>query len=81
MLPRSALRDRQVFTADADNRLRIVAASPQLTQGEIALFNEGIAEGTRIVLAPPSPVIEGQLLDLHPDDGLMARLLPGNDAQ
>ncbi len=81
VLPRSALRDGQVFTADTDNRLRSVAASPQLTQGEIALFNEGIAEGTRIVLAPPSPVIEGQLLDMHPDDGLMARLLSEDDAQ
>ena len=81
LLPRSALRDGQVFTADADNRLRIVAATPRLTQGEIALFNEGIAEGTRVVLAPPSPVIEGQLLDLHPDDGLMAGLLLMDDAQ
>ena len=80
-LPLSALRDGQVFTADADNRLQVIAARPLLTQGEIALFSEGIAEGTRIVLAPPSPVIEGQLLDLHPDDGVIARLLSEADAQ
>lgn len=75
VLPRSAMRDGQVFVADEDDRLRLVAATPKLAQGDIAVFDAGIGEGTRVVLAPPSPVIAGQLLDPHPDTELMARLL------
>ena len=80
-VPRSAIRNGQIFVADADNRLRMIVAKPIIEQGEIAIFGSEIAEGTRVVLAPPSPVIEGQLLDLHPDEGLVARLLAGDAAQ
>ncbi len=75
VLPRSALRDGQVFVADADNRLRMIAATPILEQGEIAVFGDAIAEGTSVLLAPPNPVLAGQLLDPHPDTGVMMRLL------
>lgn len=75
ILPRSALRDGQVFVADADNRLRVLAASPQLVQGGIALFGDAIAEGSRIVVSLPNPVIDGALLDPHLDSELMNRLL------
>jgi multidrug efflux pump subunit AcrA (membrane-fusion protein) len=80
VLPRSALRDGMVFMADADNRLRSIPATPQLEQGEIAVFSDGVAEGSRIVLVPPVPVIVGQLLDPHPDEAVMTRLLT-KDAQ
>ncbi len=59
VLPRSALRDRQVFVADPDNRLRMIAATPILEQGEIAVFDDVIAEGTSVLLAPPNPVLAG----------------------
>ncbi|WP_022705118.1 efflux RND transporter periplasmic adaptor subunit [Pseudorhodobacter ferrugineus] len=80
VLPRSSLRDGMVFMADADNRLRGIPAAPQLEQGEIAVFSGGVAEGSRIVLVPPVPVIDGQLLDSHLDDAVMTRLL-AKDAQ
>ena len=75
VLPRSALRDGKIFVADADNRLRSVSASPLFEQGEIAVFTDAIAEGSRVVIAPPVPVIDGQLLDPHPDDAIMSRLM------
>ena len=75
VLPRSALRDGQVFIADPDNRLRIVPVKPLLVQGGIAMFDNEITEGSRVVLTPPIPVIEGALLDLHPDTELMRGLL------
>jgi multidrug efflux pump subunit AcrA (membrane-fusion protein) len=81
VVPRSALRDGQVFVADDDNRLRMIKADPLFEQGEIAVFSETITDGMRVVLAPPSPVIEGQLLDLHPDPTLVTRLLSGDAAQ
>jgi multidrug efflux pump subunit AcrA (membrane-fusion protein) len=81
VVPRSAVRDGYVFVADDDNRLRMIKANPLFEQGEIALFSDTITEGMRVVLAPPSPVIEGQLLDLHPDPTLVTRLLAGDAAQ
>lgn len=80
VLPRTALREGMVFVAGDDNRLHGLAAAPQLEQGEIAVFTGAIVEGSRIVLVPPVPVIEGQLLDPQLDNGVMTRLL-AEDAQ
>jgi hypothetical protein len=55
--------------------LRSVSASPLFEQGEIAVFTDAVAEGSRVVIAPPVPVIDGQLLDPHPDDAIMSRLM------
>jgi multidrug efflux pump subunit AcrA (membrane-fusion protein) len=81
VLPRSALHDGQVHIADADSRLRMLEARPQLVQGGIALFTDGIDAGSRVVLSTPSPVIEGLLLDLHPDNDLMPQLLAADAAR
>lgn len=81
VLPRTAQHNGQVYVADAESRLGMISATPLLEQGEIALFSDAIPEGTTIVLAPPSPVIEGQLLDLHPDTTVLDRLLSEDDAQ
>jgi len=77
ILPRSALRDGRVLVADADNRLRIITAKPQLVQGGIVLFSDGITDGVRVLVSPPSPVIEGLLLDPFLDTNLMKQLLDG----
>lgn len=81
LVPRSALHDGQIHVADAENRLRLIPAQPQLVQGGIALFTDGIDAGSRIVLSTPSPVIDGLLLDPHPDNDLMPRLLAEDAAQ
>lgn len=81
VLPRSALHGGQVHLVDDDNRLRMIAASPKVIQGGIALFTDGIAEGARIVLATPDPVVEGLLLDPHPDTTLMPQLLAQDATQ
>ena len=81
VLPRSALADGQVFVAGDDNRLQVIPATPFLVQGGIAVFKDGITEGSRIVLSPPSPVIEGLLLDPHPDAALMTELLAEDAGQ
>lgn len=81
ILPRSALHGGQVHVVDADNRLHIRDVSPQIVQGGIALFTDGIEEGTRVVLVTPDPVLEGLLLDPHPDTTLMPQLLAQDGAQ
>jgi len=81
VLPRSALHDGQIHVADPDNRLRMIAARPQLVQGGIALFTDGIEVGSRILLSTPDPVIEGLLLDPNPDTTLIDRLLAEDAAR
>lgn len=81
VLPRSVLHGGKVHMMDDDNRLTIRDANPQLAQGGIALFTDGIEEGSRVVLATPDPVVEGLLLDPHPDTTLMPQLLAQDAAQ
>ena len=81
VLPRSVLQGGQVHLVDEDSRLNIRDASPKLVQGGIALFTDGIEDGARVVLATPDPVIEGLLLDPHPDKTLMPQLLAQDAAQ
>ncbi|WP_289043106.1 hypothetical protein [uncultured Aliiroseovarius sp.] len=81
VLPRSALHNGRVFVADQDNRLSTLAASPHLLQDNIALFTEGVPEGSRIVLSTPIPMIDGALLDPHPDPAVIDQLLAGDAAQ
>ncbi|MCF6234412.1 MAG: biotin/lipoyl-binding protein [Rhodobacteraceae bacterium] len=73
-LPRSALRDGRVMIADADNRLRLVPVSVDFVQDRLAVISGGIDEGARIVVSNPVPLIEGLLLELHPDQALMQEL-------
>lgn len=83
-VPRSALRDGLVHVADEDNRLRMIAATPHRVQGAIALFSGtsgDLIDGSRVLLGTPAPVIEGLLLDPHPDTDLMPRLLAQDAAQ
>lgn len=81
VLPSSALRDGHIYLVTADNRLQIIEATPQLIQGGIALFTSAIPVDSRIVISPPNPVIEGLLLDPHPDTDLLPGLLNADAMQ
>jgi multidrug efflux pump subunit AcrA (membrane-fusion protein) len=81
VIPRSALHGGLVHVVDDDNRLHILAATPQLMQGGIALFTDGIEDGTHVVLSTPDPVVEGLLMDPHPDTTLMPQLLEQDATQ
>lgn len=81
VLPRSALHNGQIHIVDDNNRLQFITVAPQLIQGEIALFTDQLAEGTRVVLNAPGPVVEGLLLDPHPDVTLMPQLLAQDAAR
>jgi len=74
IIPRSALRGGEVMIVNAENRLERVAVDAHLVQGDVALITGGLAAGAQIVVSTPVPVIEGMLLDLHPDTALMAIL-------
>lgn len=74
VLPRTALRDGTVVLVDEQNRLRRVPVTPRLVQGDIIVLTEGLKEGSQVVVVPPSPLIEGMLVEPHHDAALMARL-------
>ena len=71
VLPRSSLRDGMILVADEANRLRRVPVIPRLVQGDIVVLKDELTVGTKVLVVPPSPVIEGMLLELHPDEALM----------
>lgn len=81
IIPRSALRDGQVMLADAESRLKRVKVNAYLVQGDVALITGGLEADAQIVVSTPVPVIEGMLLDLHPDGALMAKLAAAGAAQ
>ncbi|MCK4712704.1 MAG: hypothetical protein KAT26_07480, partial [Marinosulfonomonas sp.] len=74
IIPRSALRGGQIMLVDGDGRLKLLPVTPHLVQGDIALITEGVSDGAQIVVSVPVPMVEGMLLDLHPDTDLMQTL-------
>lgn len=81
VLPRTSLRDGSVLVADDDSRLRRVPVTPRLVQGDIIVVTEGLEAGSRVLVVPPTPAIEGMLLEPHPDTDLMARLSADGPAE
>lgn len=74
VLPRTALRDGTILVADEANRLRRVPVIPRLVQGDIIVLTDELTVGSSVLVVPPSPVIEGMLLEPHPDEALMREL-------
>ncbi|MBF0305815.1 MAG: efflux RND transporter periplasmic adaptor subunit [Alphaproteobacteria bacterium] len=67
-VPRTALHAGDVVhIADSDNRLRKRPLRLAYTQGDIAVVEEGLAAGERVVVSDLIPAVEGMLLDPTPD--------------
>lgn len=81
IIPRSALRGGEVMIVDAESRLERVAVDAYLVQGDVALITGGLPVDAQIVVSTPVPVIEGMLLDLHPDTALMDMLAAAGSTQ
>ncbi|MFT4715048.1 MAG: multidrug efflux pump subunit AcrA (membrane-fusion protein) [Paracoccaceae bacterium] len=74
VLPRTALRDGKILLADKENRLRAVKIIPRLIQGDIVVVTEGLEAGVSVLVVPPTPAIEGMLLQTHLDEARMVEL-------
>jgi len=81
VIPRSAMRDGHVMLVDEESRLVRVPVIARLVQDEIVLIAEGLDAGAQIVVSTPVPVIDGMLLDLHPDIDLMEQISKAGIAQ
>jgi len=81
IIPRTALRQGKVLLADQDSRLNIIPVTAYLTQGDIALITKDIKETAKIVVSSPVPLMQGMLLDLHPDVELMQALAASGSSE
>ncbi len=75
LVPRSALRGDKIMLADDDSRLKLVPVTTELVQGRVVLVSGGVREGADIVVSAPIPMMQGMLLDLHPDKALSDALI------
>jgi len=74
IVPRNALRGGQIILADDKGRLKLQDVTPRLVQDNLALITDGVDEGAQIVVSVPVPMMNGMLLELHPDTDLMDSL-------
>lgn len=78
VVPRGALTRTahgfDLFIADSEDRLRRRTVVPTRQQGSFATLASGLAEGERVVAAPPQPPIDGMKLRVETDPALLFRL-------
>lgn len=79
IIPRSAIRDGQVYLVDDQNRLTRKSVTVDFTQGDLACLAEGtmggLMGGETLIVSDPVPAIEGMLVRPQQDDETQTRLL------
>ncbi len=76
VIPRSALRqDDTVYLVSADNRLERRKVQVDYAQGNVVSVKAGLVPGDRIVVSDIVPAIDGMLLELQDDTGLLKSLI------
>lgn len=84
IVPRHSIYSGHVYVLDGEQRLQRRPVEVAFQQGEFAVIGSGLAGGETLVVADPSPAIEGMLVDPLRDDSLLKRLVAdarGPDAQ
>ena len=74
VVPRSVITGNRIYVVGADDRLQVRNVVVGLQQGNFAVVSEGLEAGDRVVVSDLTPAIEGMLLDVVVDDGLMVQL-------
>ncbi len=64
VIPRNAVHEGRVYIATADDRLAIRVVELQLTQGDLAVVQNGLEPGERVVVTDLVPVIDGMPLEV-----------------
>ena len=70
VVPRSALRDHQVYVLPASKRLEKRSVQVDFVQQDVACLREGVTKGDTVVVSDLIPAIEGMRLDPVRDDVL-----------
>ena len=75
VVPRTAIRDGQVFVLNAENRLESRPVEIAFSQGGLASIRSGLKPGEKLVVSDPTPAIEGMLVEPTDDDAALQRLV------
>ncbi len=67
VIPRDAIHEGELFIVNKDNKLERRAVKPSMLQGKMALFEEGLTVGEKIVVSDLFPAISGMSLSLTAD--------------
>ena len=63
VVPRTALHGKTVYVVDEDNRLAKREVELEFFQDDVAILASGLAVGQQVIIADPSPAVEGMLVD------------------
>lgn len=74
VVPRAALHGDRLYVIDGDSRLDVRMVKTGLIQGNLAVIEEGIAPGEKVVVSDLIPAVPKMLLSPRIDDDLQARL-------
>ncbi len=68
VIPRDAIHEGELFIVNKDNKLERRVLKPSLLQGKMALFEEGLSVGEKIIVSDLFPAIQGMSLTLTEDN-------------
>lgn len=74
-VPRSAVREGRIYICNAEDRLEIRTVEPEFFMADLAVLNQGLAEGDRLVLTDLVPAIAGMKLSPVEDRSETGRVL------
>ncbi|MQX38510.1 efflux RND transporter periplasmic adaptor subunit [Roseospira navarrensis] len=75
VVPRLAVHDGRVYLLDGDDRLVKRPVAIRFYQGDLAVIEDGVRPGDRLVVTDLMPAVAGMLLDPRPDEAVRARLI------
>ena len=68
VVPRDALHEGELFIVDKENKLQRRLLKPAILQGNMALFEQDLAEGEKIIVSDLFPAISGMSLKVSVDN-------------
>jgi len=75
VIPRSALHETEVYRVNADGRLEKQEVKVEFFQGNVAVVQSGVQPGDRVIVSDVIPAIEGMLLSVQMEKGLVSSLM------
>ncbi len=75
VLPRSAVRDGNVYLVDDEGRLRRRTVRTAFAQGGLVVIESGLDGGETVIVSDPAPAIEGMKVEAVADPDLRERLV------
>lgn len=78
VIPRSAIRNNQVYLVDSENRLKIREVNKLYDQAQFSVLGDSLKAGDKIVVSDLAPAVDGMLLQTEVDLALQNSLVFGD---